>query len=674
MKTPPGLAGAAVLFWGLMTGFVVVAVAIALVLEGSRLVAWRWDLSRRDVNRISDLCAIGLVGTVLYLSATTEAARVPMAVFQWLPVVVVLLVASQAYAAEHRVDLTTFFFTLRRRAERGGDGGRRSIDLTYPYVVLCALAGGAANVRTPWFYAGLCALAAWALWGARARRVSPVAWAALLLMVSVAGYGGHLALHEVHRALELRVSELLAGLLRDETDPYQSHTAIGHLGTLKLSDRIVLRVELPPGQGPPLLLREASYNTYNTTMWFAVDSTFAAVQPEADGKTWTLARHTGPATGLTVSQYLKRGRGVLAWPHDGFRAEQLGVVGMQRNRLGTIKVDEGLGLVRYRVQRTPAVAVDGPPDANDLKISPGEASIVARVATELGLAVQPTNEILATVARYFGENFRYSMFLAAGGRGVPPLEDFLLRRRAGHCEYFATATVLLLRAAGVPARYATGYSVEEWSRLENAYVVRARHAHSWARVWVDGAWRDFDTTPPVWASVEAEAGSIWEPARDFWAWVVFLFSRWRWGETEDGLGRYVGWLLIPLVAALAWRLYSRKRVRTPGAHEGPEPVVGARAGEDSEFYLIERRLGELVFARAPSESLLSWLARIEAARPPSVPTDPLRDLLSLHYRYRFDPRGLGAAEREALRTRALSWLGGDDGVRRAPTGSAWPRA
>src|SRR5439155_1389676 len=90
-------------------------------------------------------------------------------------------------------------------------------------------------------------------------------------------------------------------------------------------------------------------------------------------------------------------------------------------------------------------------------------------------------------------------------RRRPAVEELPRRGHSGHCEYFATATVLLLRAAGVPARYATGYSVQEWSRLERRYVVRARHAHSWALVWADGAWRDLDTTPPLWADEEAAA-------------------------------------------------------------------------------------------------------------------------------------------------------------------------
>jgi transglutaminase-like putative cysteine protease len=57
-----------------------------------------------------------------------------------------------------------------------------------------------------------------------------------------------------------------------------------------------------------------------------------------------------------------------------------------------------------------------------------------------------------------------------------------------------------LRAAGIPARYAIGFSVSEYSPLEGAYVARRRHAYAWALAWLEGRWRDFDATPPDWTS------------------------------------------------------------------------------------------------------------------------------------------------------------------------------
>ena len=61
------------------------------------------------------------------------------------------------------------------------------------------------------------------------------------------------------------------------------------------------------------------------------------------------------------------------------------------------------------------------------------------------------------------------------------MSRFLLRTRSGHCEYFATATVLLLRQLGIPARYAVGYAVHEATGRK--YVVRQRDAHAWCLVW-----------------------------------------------------------------------------------------------------------------------------------------------------------------------------------------------
>jgi hypothetical protein len=84
--------------------------------------------------------------------------------------------------------------------------------------------------------------------------------------------------------------------------------------------------------------------------------------------------------------------------------------------------------------------------------------------------------------------------------------------------------------------------------------------------------------------------------------------------------------------------------------------VTARAGDDSEFYRVERRLSELGFARAPGEPLARWLEAVAATAPPVVATGPLRALLALHYRYRFDPVGLAGAERQRLRAEAEAWL------------------
>ena len=76
-----------------------------------------------------------------------------------------------------------------------------------------------------------------------------------------------------------------------------------------------------------------------------------------------------------------------------------------------------------------------------------------------------------------------------------PLNDFILNRRAAHCEYFASAMVVMARAIGVPARFVTGFYAHETYGLD-ATIVRQRDAHAWAECYVDGAgWLTLDATP-----------------------------------------------------------------------------------------------------------------------------------------------------------------------------------
>jgi transglutaminase-like putative cysteine protease len=171
----------------------------------------------------------------------------------------------------------------------------------------------------------------------------------------------------------------------------------------------------------------------------------------------------------------------------GAQLDDLLVVDLAKNPLGAVRASEGLGLVRYTAHVGDGTA-DGPPRSLDVVIPRGEQSAVQRAATELQLADRTPEEALATVRAWL-RGFRYARYLGPRPSGVSPLEDFLFRTRAGHCEYFATATVLLLRAGGIPARYATGYAVHEWSSLERRWVVRASDAHAWALAWIGGARR-----------------------------------------------------------------------------------------------------------------------------------------------------------------------------------------
>jgi hypothetical protein len=234
--------------------------------------------------------------------------------------------------------------------------------------------------------------------------------------------------------------------------------------------------------------------------------------------------------------------------------------------------------------------------------------------------------------------------------------EFLLKTRAGHCEHFATATTMLLRAAGVPARYAVGYSVQE--RKGTQWVVRERHAHAWCLAWVNGAWRDVDNTPASWAATEAARATGWEKISDAWSRVWFEFSKWRWGKGE--WKRYLIWVVVPLIGLTVWRLMTQKQWSRANQKASTSASAMERRGLDSEFYLIERKLAERGLERHEGETLASWLARIESEGGVSAPD--LSPLLTLHYRLRFDPAGLDIGERAELKNEAMEWLGRNGGL------------
>jgi transglutaminase-like putative cysteine protease len=119
--------------------------------------------------------------------------------------------------------------------------------------------------------------------------------------------------------------------------------------------------------------------------------------------------------------------------------------------------------------------------------------------------------------------FAYSLEGQPRDRSLDPIEDFVTKHRQGHCEYFASALVLMLRSQQIPARLVAGFKTDEWNPLGGFFQVRQLHAHTWVEVyleprhlpseliqgdrhweWADGAWLRLDPTPA--ADVPVSAG------------------------------------------------------------------------------------------------------------------------------------------------------------------------
>ena len=79
--------------------------------------------------------------------------------------------------------------------------------------------------------------------------------------------------------------------------------------------------------------------------------------------------------------------------------------------------------------------------------------------------------------------FSYTLHMQVIDDTLDPVEDFLVNRRMGHCEYFASALALLLRSIDIPARMVNGFKGGDWNDLTQTMNVREKHAHSWVEAY-----------------------------------------------------------------------------------------------------------------------------------------------------------------------------------------------
>jgi transglutaminase-like putative cysteine protease len=108
----------------------------------------------------------------------------------------------------------------------------------------------------------------------------------------------------------------------------------------------------------------------------------------------------------------------------------------------------------------------------------------------------PERIVEAALALFREQPFTYTLRPPLLGRNA--MDEFLFQTRQGFCEHYASAFVLLMRAAGVPARVVTGYQGGELNPMGEYLIVRQSDAHAWAEVWTSAdGWIRVDPTAAV---------------------------------------------------------------------------------------------------------------------------------------------------------------------------------
>ena len=442
-----------------------------------------------------------------------------------------------------------------------------------------------------------------------------------------------------------------------------------HGSTIYGNPQIVLRVEFPdglPGHYQGLHWRGRSYDRF-------------------DGVRWTRSRRLPPSGGPT-RWYRERWRAprleqrIYGAPLDVRVLFALHPVLDVESGNGIQPLFDNAGDFLYWGAGAPAYTVWSPsavPRAEELRAADGGYVPPARYflqLPELDPRVQALADSLtagltrrydrAAAVEGFLRSFRYTRDLPATARETS-LEYFLFQRRAGHCAYFSTAMVVLLRAAGIEARNVNGFLGGEWNEFGGYLAITQNQAHSWVEVWFpEYGWVTFDPTPAGAGDAQGAEAWFW-PGRIFFDGLQHRWNKWVLEydvESQDGLFRRWAGLLatprpqgvrersgggvprmfwVPLVlAALAlggfwWARTDRRRIP-------PEARLYLRLREACENAGLEV---------SPGLTPLALVARVREVR--GAAAGAAAQVVDLYLRARYGRERLGEAELRAM-ARALA--------------------
>ncbi len=131
-------------------------------------------------------------------------------------------------------------------------------------------------------------------------------------------------------------------------------------------------------------------------------------------------------------------------------------------------------------------------------------------------------KIISTLA---AKDSGYTYTLTPTAEADPALdgvENFLTVTKEGYCVQFASSVALLLREAGIPARYVEGYVASEFTRINDRNndfdwrsIVKDEDAHAWVEVWYDGiGWVQYEATPTLYNAAYGIVDESVDPPSD----------------------------------------------------------------------------------------------------------------------------------------------------------------
>jgi len=705
---PPRLiTGITLLFWGAMTNHALLGLAAALLVEARSWIGTTWKFTQKTYIRswhYTILCG-ALIAILAWVNGMKASELHTL--FIWAPLIFLPLELTMRYGQAERIPLNTFSFFARKKYAQTTKSGHAQppfmIHTGWPYLALTLLAAAMGSTQPLQHGIGFAVIATIALIASGKKTgTRPVAWTICVLLtltLSLVGQWGMVKLYQYYQGIRGETPDQ-RGISSSET-----RTSIGRLGQLKLSPHIFWRMKVHTGT-TPRLLRVATYNRYARANW-----KYKYTPASESEKNTTLRDEDGylPAIDSPNSNALifrdnqaandnsppkisgnanisiigeinaKRLENPIPMPDFTQAIGNLSHLGketsLESNPLGTVRlVNPDTNIVQYRVWRDESAqlgqnipSIDTPPNATDLGIPQEELQAIQRISHQLGLdnpELSTTQKILK-LKLFFTTEFTYTTHLNSAilrpNQRKTAVGTFLETTRAGHCEYFATATTLLLRDAGIPARYCIGFAVSEKDKGRDEWIMRGKHAHAWCRVWMSensnaptamgsnapdrslGHWEDLDLTPPSWESVEKNDTRRWlQNLTDWWQLFREDFMIWRTQKNNQSKTVIAITIIISLLTLwMIWKLWQSrhpKHKKQTSRHHRPAnaPVTALNH--------LEPYLSKHLGSRPTGTPITRWLTRLADERP-ELSSD-LQKIATLHNAIRFSTEPLTAQQRE----------------------------
>lgn len=675
------------LLWTMMTGFWIPGLLMIAVAESGRWHSRRWDFQERDDRRFVNAGTIALIVGLIYswlnpqgaftllesaqigVSSDVLGNRESFQPYEFIILITPLLIFPLFWACRFRSTspptYSIFSRFIPRKVREEATWLSKDIPSEGGYAFICLTSTCKTQSPGLTFFVLISVVLGWFLWENRPGSRNQAPWVIHLVTCVVAAFFFFSGLAELQTIFQEKFINYIALLSRRDPIPKEARTAIGRAGKINLSANIVLRAEtdIPT----PFLLPQDYFDEYRRGTWQISDfKSVTNVLDDGDLETWTLrlpsATHTNRSE-IRLSHSLNLDSGRLPLPMGSYRLSSLPVGEVLTNVYGRVSVVDGPGLIRYSVEVAPQLNSLAPklePGKRTMKefdISTKDQKYIKELAPALGIENPrrdiPAREIARRVSDFFfTNNFVYSAQLKPEElpeRGDSALEHFLFRTRKGHCEYYASATVLLMRHGGIPARYVVGYSMDE--KRNGQIIARERDRHAWCQYFSfeDDQWCDLDTTPGEWREVDAGFSSPMQPALDFLNDILFILSNgfWIWVQKIQEFEVLMGVFLVLLFGFLIFRIIRQQNQRRMEDSRRRELEKWKQQGLDSAFFTVMNQLEKMGYHRADGETVFAWLQN----RVPD--SGKLLELARIHYQYRFDPNELDAARRDTFFTMAL---------------------